>query len=169
MVETDPKKIDTMEGDSFFPKAAGHKRWTAAKIVFIVGALSAAIASIVVPPLVAYINRPPRPKDNTMEVLKSLKEESERQSKEIQQTHEDLLELRSWLTGYLRATGVSVRDPDDPKPPTSSRGTVEIISTIRGNKKNNRDPYREVITPFPSPRPLQSRKEIPDPIIDPSK
>lgn len=168
-METDSKKTNMTEGDSFFPKAASHKQWTAAKIVFVVGAISAAMASVIVPPLVAYINRPPRPKDNTVEVLKALKEESERQSKEIQQTHEDLLELRSWLAGYLRATGVSVRDPDDPKPPSSSYSTVEIISPIRGNKKNNKDPHREVITPFPSPRPLQSRKEIPDPVIDQSK
>jgi hypothetical protein len=170
MVETESKKSEVeVEEDSIFPNAAHHKRWTAAKLIIVFGALGSALAGIIVPPLVAYISRPARPKDNTMEVLKALKEESERQNKQIQQTHEDLLELRSWLAGYLRATGVNVRDPDDPKPPSSSYSTVEIVSPIKGNKKNSKDPHREVITPFPSPRPLQSKKEIPDPIIDPSK
>ena len=167
MVETEPKKTE-VEEDSIFPEATRHKRWTAAKLIIVFGALGSALGGVVVPPLVAYISRTPRPKDNTVEVLKALKEERESQSKQIQQTHEDLLELRGWLAGYLRATGVTVRDPDDPKPPTSSYSNVEIISPIKGSSKN-KDVHREVITPFPSPRPVQSRKEIPDPIINTSK
>ncbi len=114
-----------------------------------------------VPPIVAYINRPPPPKSNLEEVIKTLAEESRRQDKEIRQMHEDMTEMRGWLAGYIRATGARVRDPEDSSIPAPDPFKVIERSTSRRKKTE----LAEVQTPLPSPRPLTKPAEIPAAVI----
>lgn len=156
--EKKPGKVEVVS--EVPPPFRGHGR--TAKLVAVIGALGAFFAAVLVPPIVAYINRPPPVKANTEEVLKALKEDSVNQAKDLKQTHEDIMELRGWLKGYLVANGVTIRDPDDPRPPPSD--PVEVVHPM--SKRTNplaRSP--EVLTPLPAPRPLTKPKEIPDPIM----
>lgn len=126
----------------------------------VVGAVGTALAGILVPLGTAWLNRPPPPEDNVEEVLKALKEESLRQDREIRRLHDDVTELRSWIAGYLRATGVRVRDPEDAAPSEP----VEVTAPLR-KKRSPLEPAPEVRTPMPSPRPLGTAREIPEPFV----
>jgi hypothetical protein len=95
--------------------------------------------------------------DNLPQVLAALKEDAERQERNAQQLREDVVELRSWIAGYVRANGTQIRDPDPGLPP------YPPIEVTRRLKKPS--PPLEVQTPLPAPRALQTPETIPDPVI----
>lgn len=145
-----------------------HKARTA-MMVTVIGAACAGIASIVVPITQTYFISRPAVKSNSEEVMKALKEASERQDKEIRQMHDDMTELRSWLKGYLAAQGVKVLDPPDQ--PSPSTQIVEITKPRRlgGAGFGAGTPQGQVLvgTPLPNPKPLTRAKEIPVPFVPP--
>lgn len=126
----------------------------------VVGAVGTALAGILVPLGTAWLNRPPPPEGNVEEVLRALREETRRQDREIRRLHGDVTELRSWIAGYLRSTGVRVRDPEDAAPSEP----VEVTAPLR-KKRGPVEPAPEVRTPMPAPRPLTPPGDIPEPFV----
>ncbi len=136
-----------------------HKGRVAA-VVTLIGAVCTGLAVTVVPIVTTYLNRPPAIRANTEEVLKALKEESERKDKEIRQLHDDITELRSWMKGYLTAQGMKIIDP----PNSDSPGTTVVeIRPKPLSTRANASPRPTVETPLPVPKPLGRPGEIPEP------
>lgn len=136
-----------------------NEKTRTAGIVALIGAVCAGLAVTIVPIAQAYINRPPPAKANFEEVLKVLKEESERHNKEIQKSHDDVVELRSWIKGYLTAQGYVIQDPPDANAPSATNVEIESPRTTR-----KRLPPSQVSPPLPALRPLTRAKEIPEPV-----
>lgn len=141
-------------------KAFRNHKGRVAAVVTLIGAVCTGLAVTVVPIATTYLNRPPAMKANTEEVLKALKEESERKDKEIRQLHDDITELRSWMKGYLTAQGMKIMDPPDSNSPGT---TVVEIRPKPVLSRRSAAPRPTVETPLPVPKPLGHPGEIPEP------
>lgn len=125
------------------------------------------LAGVVVPITSAYFNRPPRPPSNSVEVQKALIEENERLDKEIRKLHEEVIELRSWLKGYVEAQGMKVQDPPNMQVPPGQQ--VTLTPQPKRPKRTVFTPAPEVRPPLPVPGPVSRKTDIPMPIGGPDE
>ncbi len=155
-----PPKVEEAEEVVAASRAFRNHKGRVAALVTLIGAVCTGLAVTVVPIVTTYLNRPPAPKSNVEEVLKALKEESERKDKEIRQIHDDMNEMRAWWKGYLTAQGMNVTDPPDTNTPGTT--VVEIRPKPLMSRKNAA-PRPTVETPLPVPKPLGHPGAIPEP------
>lgn len=132
-------------------------------VAAVVAAIGTATAAIVVPLVNGWVETrkaeaEAKKLDNLPQVLAALKEDAIRQERNTQQLRDDVVELRTWIAGYVRANGTQIRDPDDPGIPPYAP-----IEVTRRTKKPS--PPLEVQTPLPAPKSLEAPASIPDPVI----
>lgn len=116
-----------------------------------IGALAAAFQAC---------SRPEPTEEKADKVYETLRERVEEQTAAQRQTAQDLRELRAWMAGYLRSTGVRLPDSPGGAPAASVRVVLEpapagSIAPVVVPRPTTRSPIAQgvrVLTPLPSPK-----------------
>jgi len=155
-----PPKVEEAEEVVAASRAFRNHKGRVAAVVTLIGAVCTGLAVTVVPIVTTYMTRPAAPKSNVEEVLRALKEESERKDKEIRQLHDDITELRAWWKGFLDAQGYKTLDPPGANSPPTP--VIEIRPKPLQSRRVTA-PAPTVETPLPVPKPLGHPSPIPEP------
>jgi hypothetical protein len=113
-------------------------------------------------------SKPPPPELKAAQVYDTVKGELDRLARVQGQQHDDLVQLRAWLSGYFKATGVRVADPPGTPaaPPLllsvepSPAASVSPVVVKRPGSAPKPAAVR-VLKPLPSPAPSARAPSLP--------